>query len=260
MFKTRIGPLKVFEQGEFHIIKGFKVAVCSYQIESRKVLARDNLKVQTTPIAVKNQISPLPEGEKNPMFYHENPSGRQLAYNSTGTPQASFMTGKGSYLDSTLNTRTPSYPDNHTLQKLHDSNYYEGMSSMDDMKYTFPEDSNESLLQEVMKEIEELEFKTGRIDFSTDSQFEESRFQQRNQMVKHEHHQPANYYGPPQKHAPDQVYGEKFAEHRPPDQSPHGPAKAPAKGGPLENAWLRQIDSEDPPLLLWSPDQQEERD
>jgi hypothetical protein len=40
LFKSRIGPVKVFEAGEIHSVKGFK-------LECRKVLTRDNLRTQT---------------------------------------------------------------------------------------------------------------------------------------------------------------------------------------------------------------------
>lgn len=48
-FKSRIGPMNVFEKGELHKIKGHK-------IECRPVLARDNLKAQTpAPAPISNQ-------------------------------------------------------------------------------------------------------------------------------------------------------------------------------------------------------------
>jgi hypothetical protein len=40
LFKSRMGPVKVFEAGEIHSVKGFK-------LECRKVLTRDNLRTQT---------------------------------------------------------------------------------------------------------------------------------------------------------------------------------------------------------------------
>jgi len=40
LFKSRIGPVKVFDAGEIHLVKGFK-------IECRTVLARDKIRTQT---------------------------------------------------------------------------------------------------------------------------------------------------------------------------------------------------------------------
>lgn len=51
LFKSRRGPINVFEAGEIHQIKGFK-------IECRKVLARDSIKQQTVPVPPNSKSKP----------------------------------------------------------------------------------------------------------------------------------------------------------------------------------------------------------
>jgi len=160
-FKTRMGPLKVFETGDFHNIKGFKVAVCSYQIESRNVIEKDKLKDITHIEDKKN---------KNTASTLESPSGltsRQLLDEDSlaeteqkmnSFQQASFATGKGSHLNSTMNTKkNPSQKDQH---RKGEHTMYEGDSMFSDMHITNDQwkSGNEDLLAEVMHEIEEIEF------------------------------------------------------------------------------------------------------
>lgn len=151
MFKSRVGPLKVFEAGEYHNIKGFKVAVCSYQIETRKVLDRDNLKGQTAAVSSHKQKRAAQPAKVKPgttFVFHEEQSQSQIigTQNQMHGNQTSFASGKGSHNDSTMNTRHLSRRD--FQQDNGDSSMFEGDAALC---------SNDQLLAEIMQEIKMLE-------------------------------------------------------------------------------------------------------
>lgn len=161
MFKSRIGPLKVFEAGEFHTIKGFKVAVCSYQIESRKVLARDNLKVQTAPPPTKIKKPQVSVGNNPATVQKESSENSMINTPKSVRQHASYLSGKGSHLDSTHNTRNYGYSEKvHSQQEIYDSDLFADQTLEGDNGIHNTEVSNEKLLQEVMQEIELLEAST----------------------------------------------------------------------------------------------------
>lgn len=157
MFKSRIGSLKVFEKGEYHTIKGFKVAFSNIQIESRKVLARDNLKVQTTPNPLKSKTSyssfeNTTQIQQNKLFEepYRNQSKSQINEHEY---HSNYSNGKGNNLDSTLNTR-------NNISKDQSQDNFESFNNRSIFDRNCHEDipiSNDKLLQEVMEEIEYLE-------------------------------------------------------------------------------------------------------
>lgn len=289
MFKTRMGPLKVFEHGEFHVIKGFKVAVCSYQIESRKVLARDNLKVQTTP-QVSKPKKPQPQAAGAlPSKTQETKVAGGSTQNLSLPHNLSYVTGKGSHLDSTANTRTPHYHDRSQGHDSCDFRFYGEPSLFQSQPNNIKEsadDNNDLLLQEVMKEIEELEYHSNTLpkrNFGDPAKVIPYYAGEKNQRPSggyglpgyyaQEYHQDVEQYDPyEQDYSHDQFTCSQYNEgalahaafvhpghrqvyHQPSDYPPprFSDSHVPARVDPQENAWLRQIDSEDP-LLLWDGD------
>lgn len=299
MFKTRIGPIKVFEAGEYHNIKGFKVAVCSYQIESRKVLNRDNLKDQIAPTAPKTkkgheQNKPKPAPIQNK---HLNTTiGIDTSKNSG--QHVSYVSGKGSHLDSTVNTRTHSYLDSrnqqpkHSSKSFYDSTMYAESSLYAEQDLDNSEVSNDMLLQEVIKEIEELEassrpqppkmmkqtipwtrndleypvnahnsYTQQYINFSPDNYGRDQDFQDSyyEGYEPYEGENSSDCYLP--SHNNDvsyQVKGHQYSQlpnngYYEPDYRQPAPSR---KSGHPKDSWIKQIDSEDPPLFMWDPQNQ----
>ena len=290
MFKSRVGPIKVFEAGEYHTIKGFKVAVCSYQIESRKVLARDNLKVQTAPPQPKAKKPQTSCGVK--LVAQQNPtSNNSLINTSKNTGQhASYLSGKGSHLDSTVNTRAnyqdrthkPMYPN----KEVYDSDLFADRSLFEEQSFDHPGHSNERLLQEVMQEIEQIE--ASKLSNTNDPMYDQ--FENRDYPVNN-YHSTQYMNSLPEEYEESQQYQEPFYDqyayhtgpinqgyYRPQPRGQEayhfqGPsitkfgnetqadpyykaARFSKQPEPQREDWMKQIDSEDPPLLLWSPHDQ----
>lgn len=290
MFKSRLGPLKVFEAGEFHTIKGFKVAVCSYQIESRKVLARDNLKVQTAVPPTKSKKTQPTGGAKNSNHPKEVNDGSKVCSVKGNVKQTSYISGKGSHLDSTVNTRTPSYPEFSQSQEHFDSDHYQDRSMFGECSVDHTDVPHELLLKEVMQEIEELEASnlvspahphsarektnghylptsnyqnhhkpqfgnTIEAGYGTSAQYQDPYYASydyyekpsRPNYLSHQEVEPVFSLQGKYCNAPE---GESFAEPGMP------PTQFRKKHGPSMNGWMQQIESEDPPLLLWHQDDQ----
>jgi len=289
LFKSRVGPIKVFEAGEYHTIKGFKVAVCSYQIESRKVLARDNLKVQTAPPQAKAKKPQTSCGTKL-VAQQNTTSDISLINTSRNAGQhASYLSGKGSHLDSTANTRAANYHDRNQKPLYHnpevyDSDLFIDQSLFEEPSFDHANHSNDRLLQEVMQEIQHLEATS----LSTNNPNYEH-FENRDYPVSNYH---SNQYmnSLPEEYEEGQHYQEQFYDQY---GYPTGPTsqnkgyyrakprvqevfhfKGPSitnygnerqadpyyqaarfskQPEPQREDWMKQIDSEDPPLLLWSP-------
>lgn len=158
-FKTRMGPIQVFEAGDFHNIKGFKVAVCSYQIESRNVIEKDKLKdiTHVEPKKQKNTLSTLAAITGDSMELLDEDSLAETTRKMASFQQASFASGKGSHMNSTMNTKAA--PGHKIHNKKNEDSLYDGDSlfSNSNMPNEDWKSGNEELLAEVMNEIQLIE-------------------------------------------------------------------------------------------------------
>lgn len=211
----------------------------------------------------------------------QQPKEQQLYQNTPRSINNSALAGKLTPMDSTILSSTLStVTKNKTLQNLYDSHLYTTSVFDDD-----PQVSNEVLLQELMKEIEEIESrsklnqKVPHLSSDNiaikDSKFFETQFSQKPlQAIKQPEGQQEKRScpGPPTKPPKGQIptlkppvevdninFVSSIPGQTPGSQRvdikigspvrPSGPQQKPIK---QENIWLKQIESEDPPLLYWN--------
>lgn len=281
-----MGPLKVFEAGEYHTIKGFKVAVCSYQIESRKVLARDNLKVQTAPPPAKPKKTQTYVGSKPTNIQKEGCESSMINTPKSVRQHASYVSGKGSHLDSTIMTRNYGYQENVHSQEIYDSDLFADKTLGGENSIYNTEVSNEKLLQEVMQEIEQLEASTrgrqniisypprgeldgsscdlmGQVLYPKKKYCQELYHNVNNQdpfydsfdQYSYEQSMPVSYLPQAGQDTHYQYHGEYYESYGKEDYpiSNHHMKKSRKQPGFQKSGWQDQIEAEDSPHLLWNP-------